>query len=162
MGCDIHLYTEKKGNNGKWLCVDHFKLTQFYDEPLEHADSYEHIPIFDGRDYALFATLANVRNNGNITPISEPGGLPDGLSSFVKKEADDWGWDAHSHSWFTARELFMHKANSPNSETGYLVDSIKQRMCEEFRIWSFYSAEEKEEMLWNNSDDFRIVFWFDN
>ena len=36
MGCDIHLYTEKRLSNGKWWCVDHFQLDPYYEEDDEY------------------------------------------------------------------------------------------------------------------------------
>lgn len=162
MGCDIHLYVEERLNDGKWGCVDYFKTNPFYsDDPLNEKE-YKHIPIYDGRDYALFATLANVRNYGDITPISEPRGLPDDVSDIVEKASNDWGDDGHSHSWFTAKELFIHKNKCPYSVLDRLIEAVKKRMCEEFWIWDFLKPEEKEEKLWDNADNFRIVFWFDN
>lgn len=205
MGCDIHLYVEKRLNDGRWGCVDYFKTNPFYsDDPLNEKE-YEHISIYNSRDYALFATLANVRNYGDITPISEPRGLPDDVSDIVEKASNDWGDNGHSHSWFTAKELFIHKNKCPftkhsglispeaqekldkygivpamwcqgtnevgwerrewiipNSVLDRLIEAVKKRMCEEFWIWDFLKPEEKEEKLWDNADDFRIIFWFDN
>ena len=54
--------------------------------------------IYIGRCYSLFALLANVRNYAEITPISNPRGLPNDVSEIVKEMSDQWGCDGHSHS----------------------------------------------------------------
>lgn len=44
MGCDIHLYTERKyereGKEPLWVCCDHFKLNPYY--VLSPEEYYEH------------------------------------------------------------------------------------------------------------------------
>lgn len=109
MGCDIHLHVEVRDQSGNW-------------SELEGAPSYR------GRNYELFAMLADVRNYGEtpgeiseadwlasadhgmlhsdrIDPIDEPRGLPDDVSAAVQQSSDEWGIDGHSHSWFTVEEL---------------------------------------------------------
>ena len=207
MGCDIHLYTEKlRTINGKkqWVCCDHFTFNPYYG-----ADKYEkqftHISIYDDRNYSAFAALANVRNDGYIEPISEPRGLPNDVSTYIKNESDYWDCDGHSHSWLTAKELFIYQNKhpltkhsgyldpnilekydkygiipkawckwtntigaekrewySPGSPIDYLVDAVKNKMAEVFNIWEFYKDDIKERLYWEDADNFRIVFWFDN
>jgi len=54
MGCDIHLFVEKR-TNGKWECLNE----------LENDDGYLSTPyekeIYHERNYSLFALLADVR-----------------------------------------------------------------------------------------------------
>lgn len=192
MGCDIHLYTEAKKSNGKWCCSDYFKLNE---------ESYIHIPIYHDRNYALFATLADVRNYSDIEPIDSPRGLPENLSNTVKKELDLWTYDRHSYSWFTAKELFIHKNKHPftkysgmispdaqikldeygiiptewcietnqegwerqewilpNSILDNLIEAIKRRMCEEFRIYDFLDPKEKEKKIWKERMTLELFF----
>ena len=204
MGCDIHLYTEKKLlNNNTWWCCDHFQLNPYYGE--EYEKKWNVVPIYDGRSYSLFTALAGVRDDGMTPVISDPRGLPDDVSEIIKQESDDWGVDGHSHSWLTAKELFIYQNKHPftnrhgmvdgeellkldeygipprtwcgwtNSKTAQtrewlspgsvvdeLVKAVKQRMAEEFWIWDFLDKEEKEKRFLENSENFRIVFWFDN
>jgi hypothetical protein len=93
MGCDIHVYVEKK-TNGKW------------DRVLKKFDL--------GRNYKLFSIFANVRNGygfaGSDTGdaleyIAEPKGLPKDLTKEVEKEYLELGSDAHTPSWLTLKEI---------------------------------------------------------
>ena len=102
MGCDIHVCCERKNYEGKWINCDHFKLNPYFDNDRddEEIDKWWIVPIFDDRNYALFATLADVRNYEYIKPVSEPRGLPDDIHYITKELADSWGTDGHSHSPF--------------------------------------------------------------
>lgn len=115
MGCDIHLFTEKKMqfsayNNGEpfWWCCDYFQLNPY--RKIDKDDpKYSHKEVYGDRNYSLFGALANVRNYYDNIPICEPRGIPEDASKVVKKEANRWGLDGHSHSWVTAKELFDYK-----------------------------------------------------
>lgn len=113
MGCDIHIYAEVL-KDGHWQ-----KVGKVFDDPYHRQDQPVGEPDedgyvindpktdepYEGRNYHLFALLANVRNNGGVTSISEPRGLPADVSDEVKAKRDDWGEDGHSHSWFSLTEL---------------------------------------------------------
>lgn len=130
MGCDIHCEVQVK-HRGVWKTA-----------PMEP---------FRERSYSAFAFLANVRNYGSeITPLSEPRGLPEDYDSIWH---DRWEADAHSHSWFSAKEMSEVKTHSGEmkeilpssyrwgiSDVGYLQDSVENGIYE----------------------DARVVFWFDN
>lgn len=58
MGCDIHVCCERKNYEGKWINCDHFKLNPYFDSDDEEIDKWWIVPIFDDRNYSLFATLA--------------------------------------------------------------------------------------------------------
>lgn len=97
MGCDIHLNVEKKVG-GKWVCINplHYSNYNNYEKPLDSE-------IFDDRNYELFGFLAQVRTeqkNG-----FEPKGLPEDVSVKVREKYSKWGWDAHSTSYLTLKEL---------------------------------------------------------
>lgn len=87
MGCDIHIIAQKRNEQGQWVAV-----------------SGKFSP-FDWRSYGMYGWLAGVRNYSDVTPISEPRGLPDDFS-LVKWEAEtnDWLGD-HSYSWLSVEEL---------------------------------------------------------
>ena len=117
MGCDIHMYCEiKKEIDGteKWYCADKFYLNEYYGED-EYEPQYYVDSIYSGRNYSLFGVLADVRNYDGNVPMDEPRGLPDDVSETIKEASDRWGDDGHSHSWFTARELFDYQEE--NSST---------------------------------------------
>jgi hypothetical protein len=83
MGCDIHLVPEMH-ENGVWSPV--------IDAVLPGA-----------RNYRLFARMANVRNSGDVTPISHPRGLPmDCAQETLAMLSDN---NLHSHSWLSSSEI---------------------------------------------------------
>lgn len=106
MGADIHLFVEKKDENGKWQSLDEWSK-----EDCDEDDEYcvPDVPygkeLYRDRNYYLFALLADVRNYDDIKPIHAPKGLPDDVSEPVKKRSDYEDGDAHSHSWYTLKEL---------------------------------------------------------
>ncbi len=108
MGCDIHINTEKR-IKGKWECAD----------PVENDEGELIVPIkkrvYFGRNPLLFALLANVNNDdGYVTPISEPKGLPKDVSDIVKKMSDQWDdSEGHSHSYYTLKELLEYIRGEP-------------------------------------------------
>lgn len=141
MGCDIHLYTERKYNRDNqkpiWICCDHFKLNPSYilypEEGYEH--EWEIAEIYNGRNYSLFAALADVRNYDNVTPLDKPRGLPKDVSRKVYEESEKWGVDGHSHSWFTAKELFEYQKTHPTTRhEGMLEPDILKAFDEEGKI----------------------------
>lgn len=101
MGCDIHWIVQTRADNGSpWVTS----------RDLD-ADCY------DGRNYDLFAQLANVRNGWGFAgtntgegfvPICEPRGLPGDLA-LVDNHVDEDTWlGDHSHSWLTLSELLAY------------------------------------------------------
>lgn len=125
MGCDIHMYVEHKNSDGTWEPVKGPNpWIRFYENCIQNAYSDEHKEscqkslekerqepyrfnewIYDGRNYCLFAILANVRNSFNISPIVAPRGVPSDVSAYVQQEVDNWGWGIHSHSYLTLDEI---------------------------------------------------------
>lgn len=90
MGCDIHLFTEKKrtiNNQEKWVNVDNWKINHWKIEPEE--SEFEVNSAYCDRNYDLFAILSDVRNYDHVKPISEPKGLPPDVSEIVKKQSDE-------------------------------------------------------------------------
>lgn len=68
MGCDIHIFTEVRNSEGRWVENDK-KIFPDWDGKLYSSP-------FDYRHYSMFSFLAGVRNDSKIAPISEPRGLP--------------------------------------------------------------------------------------
>lgn len=120
MGCDIHLYVEKK-IDGKWQLQG----------KLVDDDGYKSIqgkPFYHGRNYNLFAILADVRNGRGFAgiktgegfnPISEPRGVPDDASDEYKAMVESWGCDGHSHSYHTLRQLLDYDWTQSTSLQGW-------------------------------------------
>jgi hypothetical protein len=153
MGCDIHIFAEKKGDDGKYYAL-------------------EFIP-FDWRSYGMFGFLAGVRNYSDVTPISGPRGMPADASDKALKGYDSLGSDGHSHSWLTVYELTsfdydatmedrrVTRQTGPNSWSGGCTcepGEGKQMTWREFLGEGFFADLEKLQDL--GAD--RIVFWFDN
>jgi hypothetical protein len=85
-----------------------------YEPPASTWGELKSVSPYDGRNYDLFAMLADVRNGrgfagcntgDGFTPISEPKGVPDDASAYYKWQANRYGVDGHSHSWLTLAEL---------------------------------------------------------
>ena len=168
MGCDIHMYVEIKSTtniNTNWRCGDYFRV---YD-PLAEDLTMTRVELYSDRDYSLFAVLADVRNSYLIDYISEPKGLPDDVTEYVKREYGAWGNDAHSCSYFTLQELIdYHDEHKPQDLMGYdvlkpLIDKLKQRANELDLIWDFeWNNSLTSGVAYNKASRIRIVFWFDN
>jgi len=61
---------------------------------------------YRGRNYALFARLADVRTGGgNITQHAPPRGFPPATSNEVNEKLGELDGDLHSHTWFLLSEL---------------------------------------------------------
>lgn len=139
MGCDIHVCCERKNYEGKWINCDHFKFNPYFDSDSdgddEEIDKWWIVPIFDDRNYALFATLADVRNRGYITPISEPRGLPDDIHYITKALSDSWGDVGHSHSYYTLRELEDYMSNAPTITYSGMISEEQASNLDKYNIY---------------------------
>ena len=113
MGCDIHFYVEKRNaESGKWELVDELVREGEGDESWVSTDY--HKSFYNGRNYNLFAILADVRNGRGFAgiktgegfnPISDPRGVPEDASEGYKELVECWDGDGHSHSFHTIRQL---------------------------------------------------------
>jgi len=126
MGCDIHLYVEKKSVDGQWICVA--------------KDAY------GGRNYNLFSILADVRNGRGFAgcktgegfnPISKPKGLPADVSAVVQEESDGWSGDGHSHSYLTLSEILGFDWTQTTQLQGWVS-------AEAFKSWDRWGREHGE------------------
>lgn len=196
MGCDIHLFTERQkniNNEQKWVNVDNWKLNPYYEENDEDGESKYYLnSAYKDRSYALFSILANVRNDSNNKPISEPKGLPEDISEVVKAESDKWGCDGHSHSFLTMKELYDYYEHNNIVKFSGLVDDKGAKEIDAGKMpnW-WYKTSKQKGLIWKewrqenyvlknfiealerhfeleyyrkeeDSEKFRIVFWFDN
>lgn len=189
MGCDIHNHVEYlRTINGekKWICGDYFKVNPYYNESEEDEERpLELVSFCDNRNYGLFSLLANVRNYAKNAPISDPKGLPNDLSQKVKKDAEDWGLDGHSHSFFTLKELIDYQENQPKLKRSGMVSPgsaknldekgiLPQEWCQwtSNKSWVYREWEEKDgsldhliEEMKRRADELNVVWsfeWEDN
>lgn len=146
MGCDIHLFTEVRDADGKWelfACDDPHR-------PGEQG--------YTDRCYAVFATLADVRNDREpIKPISKPRGWPEDMSDdlralvndetgrFRLRDVNEWPGD-HSASYLTLAEILAHEWSRIE---GYDYAARFLAFCDELGKHG-------------PPDDVRIVFNFDS
>ena len=126
MGTDIHIAAEIF-KDGRWRLAD--------------------VDLPENRNYWAFAVLADVRNGYGfagidkgdpITPISEPRGLPENMSTELRAildrtEVDDdsWFWlGDHSFSWVTLRELLDYDLDAPLTQRGMVSPENATRFRE--------------------------------
>lgn len=146
MGCDIHFYTEKK-IDGTWLPADRWEPNKYAAEEGEPALTVPYEKAFySGRNYCLFAILADVRNGrgfagcdtgDGFVPIDSPRGLPDDVTGLVKADSDRWSGDGHSHSWFTVAELLAYDWTQTTKLRGFLS-------AHEFWRWNRWDRQRGE------------------
>lgn len=156
MGTDIHLWVEKN-ISGEWTAIEGENISEinFYQSALEENEekgenstckhmSEEYLIgriknakkpsynwLYDGRNYNLFAILADVRNGRvfagvktgeGYNPITIPKGVPNDASDVYKREVEMWGTDAHSESYLTLKELKEYDWNQTTTSYGIVPE----------------------------------------
>lgn len=116
MGCDIHMYVEYKkkfiDQEEKWVHGDYFKPNPYFGS--EHEDKFKRMELHGNRNYSLFSTLVGIRDyTDSIKPVSEPKGLPEDASEYVKEASQEWDGDGHSHSYLTLKEMKEYQLTDP-------------------------------------------------
>jgi hypothetical protein len=175
MGADIHFFTERwtnqknyhgpkdtqverdiKLNNllegGEYSHQDYAWITADtwnQEDNYWSADEY-----YNGRNYFLFAILANVRNGYRIEPLCDPRGIPEDSCYPIKYIVNEWKGDGHSLSYFTLKELLdvdwsKYCVKLPEVDRTDWLDDFKQTLNELKEIDS-------------NPENVRCVFFFDN
>lgn len=142
MGCDIHLYKEKKVD-GKWVTDDKTWGFNYGDPEPDEVENVKWEENDVGRDYALFGFLAKgVRKD--VPYGFPPRGLPKNVSEPVSKQSDSWDVDGHSHSYLYLFELI--------EAWGWLQDEyvqvIGQKDKEQLKILQA-SIDSEEETNWD-------------
>jgi hypothetical protein len=142
MGCDIHFYVEKKVE-GKWQPVKgpNRWYKKFDGEGRLSLEGW----AYSGRNYSLFALLADVRSYGEENAIDDPRGVPNDMSDTLEEAYQRWDGDGHSHSYFTVSELKEHETELESVSPGFGM--IIQKL---------------ETLSEGDPDNVRTVFWFDN
>lgn len=137
MGCDIHLYFEKKLKNGNWERI-------YFPECIEPND----------RNYPLFTFLADVRNYSDtlIIPQFAGRGIPDDTS--MPKNEDDFYIGDHSFTHAYLNEILEAPWQEYDLEVCYFYI-----FCEYFipRLISFCGSLSKDE-----EKNIRVIIGFDN
>lgn len=119
MGCDIHLYVERCTDSG-WENI-----------PNQSEEWADPANWYSGRNYHLFAILADVRNGHGFAgvktgegfiPIAPPRGLPDDVSASIRAKSDEWDIDGHSHSHLTVAEILAFDWDQETTLTGLFRD----------------------------------------
>jgi len=128
MGCDIHLYAEKRVD-GAWVSADTWTDDEY--EPGRKKVAYSG-RFYTGRNYDLFSILADVRNGvgfagvktgDGFVPMADPRGLPSDCSDAVRAESDAWDADGHSHSSLTVAEIMAYDWTQTTRKSGW-VDPV--------------------------------------
>ena len=172
MGTDIHIYAERKLQDGQWAMERKFEgnsVKSFDVNPEELSNNYSSWcrPTISGRNYRFFAALAGVRGDG-----PDARGLPKDVSPFVAEEAISWGGNGHTHSWMSARELipiFMRHKMPEEDVVKITKDRLDGTSPEELlaNVCSDYIGVHIPRKWTENTesidiDRVRFVFWFDN
>jgi len=113
MGCDIHMFSERKPQRPAmdedkevWENCDLFTMNKYFERDNEEGESqFNVVEVCGGRNYDLFGVLANVRNERDNNFICEPKGIPSDCCAYIMEQQEYWGGDGHSHSWLTLAEL---------------------------------------------------------
>ena len=137
MGTDISMYAEVRKNR-QWAKVGKVFKDSYYmkDRPLSDWNQPLTDHPYDGRNYDLFAILADVRNgsgfagcrtSNGFNPIAAPKGFPDDITPEVKELLDDWGY---GYSWFTLKELKDYDWDQKVTHVGILSEEAYKEMRE--------------------------------
>lgn len=146
MGCDIHLVLEKR-HGDKWIGIDTFTGHHRAKWTLKDDEYDWSSPVARSRNYERFAALAGVRGDG-----PEPRGVPADASCTTAYLVEAYGSDGHSHSWLPMKEAAEVWKRTQNN-----MDDHGAKYPE-----SYFFGVDTSEGSSHKSDDYRVVFWFDN
>ncbi|KAH0788614.1 hypothetical protein GPJ56_007296 [Histomonas meleagridis] len=107
-----------------------------------------------GRDYQMFAVMANVRNDdeNELEIISESRGIPNDVSKEVMEEVVRWSGDAHSHSYLKLNELVQYQKNFQPKKMSGMISLEEMEQFDEFGITPYYIYQD------NRYDNFDLVW----
>jgi hypothetical protein len=114
MGTDIHFYIEKLGEDGRWHVLD---------DPRGW---------YGGRNYDLFAILANVRNGYAVAGVRTgdgfsplgPRGLPLDVSEALRGlDHEQLQIQFHSQSWVSLREILEYDWDQETTKRVFVRDT---------------------------------------
>jgi len=108
MGCDIHLHVERKFFGDVWATLKAPHDLLHPDRQGRSGERYRapgYYQWYLGRNYELFSSLADVRNDGGIDPLAMNPGIPDDASEVTQELNSYWGMDGHTPGWYDAHWL---------------------------------------------------------
>lgn len=164
MGTDIHWVLEQKFND-KWVGIYasdaapvpygeiHIKdisQAKSLASPRTYSSKLHYFfPTLAMRNYSVFAKLASVRGEGN-----DPKGMPEDASELSTALTQDWGMDAHSHTYETAKDFITAWLDEYE-----LAEEFKQRLLHGSGAFqhAYYLGLDPHYI-----DNYRVVMWFDN
>jgi len=195
MGCDIHIYTERKDKTtGVWECQDYYSINNYYEKYPDEEQPYVREDFYRGRNYELFTALAGVRGKGveSLTPK----GFPEDASKECSEDFIRWSTDAHTPSHLTLKEIYEHKDRIGGTvkRNGMISPKQAEELGEGIKpdSWCLWTNQEGYVLAeWEDeynpmdnfleqleaflqvryrdferpdkdSEEFRVVFWFDN
>lgn len=141
MGYDIRAYAERQDELGVW----------------QGAGGGQY---FGYRDYELFGWLADVCNFSDVSPISEPRGIPPDVGALVGAEILASGCRLRWPSWLTVSELTAFDYDNPISLCGRVTrhsGQVEMLTYREFLGARFF--RELDRAVESGAE--RLVFWFD-
>lgn len=170
MGCDIHMVLEKKSPfTGNWVGLHGYEVLKkglrFYDKDCEEIEVRYATYVADGRNYALFRNLANVRGTGEFG--YDPKGLPDDASELARMLSEEYGRDGHSHSWHTMLDFLKcyghskYEVGSPEHDKA-CADAIAGDVPYADLFEEVTGVYAPDDMSAETLNKYRVVFWFDN
>lgn len=145
MGCDIHLFLERKTPKG-WVANTPYGVDD-WDSTIQVIDNYP-------RCYLLFGILAGVRCY-DPTPLGQPRGVPKDCSQEYKDFVDKWGPDGHDHSFFNVAEI-ISCINEYTEDQKKVLEEFVQHILKMIAVMHPYQAHLEQ------PEDYRICFFFDN
>lgn len=140
MGCDIHAAIEFRGEGGRWVAL--LFPNKYYGKygatPEEEPPLTPRLAL--GRDYDMFAILANVRNGSGFAGIKTGDGfhfISDGrgLPADITPAAKQYGCTGdHSDTWVSLREILEFDWNRTTTLTG-VVNAVEFEQWDRMKEW---------------------------
>jgi hypothetical protein len=174
MGCDIHVFLERKMGDGPWELENGHKVK------IENQLVICGMPTLSARDYDFFAIVAGIR--GGHKPLIKPRGMPLDVSIELAKEYDRFC--NHTPTFLLPEELTNCLRKYEKHRPGIFISDIwsgkpeKTFQLDNLDIWNntrlnnsslLYIEREKtnnqlENMITGDNRElqFRYVIWFDS
>jgi hypothetical protein len=158
MGCDIHFVVEHKGpEDDEWMGVYSTDLTPrmraVESQPDVHGmGGFKRRPVFKERNYDFFGLLAGVRRESEVRAL----GMPEDASALSRRCINRWDTDGHSHSHCTLEHFALMYACSTGATAAVVAAELQQDKGRKKALLDDLLGE------YNDYQDYRVVFWFDN